>query len=84
MALNKPHKQGHITKAIEPSPRRLFKAIDRFFEATIIPQILPLSPKIWWRINIYSLRKITIEEGILDIQLVKGQRGKPEGKWCLI
>jgi hypothetical protein len=57
-----------LTEFVKPSTWRLFEAIDRLLEMI---HTLPLGLKPKWFSHINSVTKITMQECIFDIELVK-------------
>src|SRR3954462_9546980 len=60
---------GNVTKFFEPCARTLLQSIDGLLEAA--HHLLPLNNITWRLFHIDSLREVSIEEGIFDIQLSK-------------
>ena len=62
---------NHSGESTKPSSRRLFKTIQRFMQMTNKAKRLPVSNKTWRLLHIDFFLKITMQENILDIQLMK-------------
>lgn len=69
MAPPEPNLYHSPTKSLKPRSGRLFETVDGFPEFAHFA-CLPLTRESRWRSNLYLFLKVTIQEGILDIQLI--------------